>query len=283
MRNIFLFFKKLAKYLNSNINYAWYFPKFLKYFLISNQVLSRHWYLKSLPEKVSFISEASLLKKITEKSISYFDGKLDLPKYCEISYSNTYKNSNNISKQAYRFIINPLIAIPELKEFLVEKTIRRILSKVPELKIVGINLRISDGNLLEEKTTCFHRDFNGFQTIKIFIPLLSSEDSFLEYYPGSVLKNPFLPFYCPKHIAINKLKRKYKYIKSSKISSKIYEASILNTSCIHREMPSSKRRITIILTLLPHLDYARNGLRINSNDYGFFKINRFNDVELINI
>ena len=153
MRNLFLFFKRLAKYINKNINYAWYLPRYMIYFLKSNQFFNREWYLNYLPEKVNFKSESYLLEKITEKSLSYFDNKLDLPKYCEIHSSNENRNYSDNKKQAYRFIKNPLIAIPELKDFLKEKTMREILRKVPDLKIVGINLRISDGYLVEEKTT----------------------------------------------------------------------------------------------------------------------------------
>ena len=283
MKFIKLFLKKIYY----KFDYAWYLPVFLKFLSLSNELFKRKWYLNYLPKNFKFDEEDDYMNIIRNKSIDYFEYKKQLPKHCRIinSGNNNSKKSKVISneKYAYRFILNPLIALPELKYFLLGKNIAKLLKRVQELKIVGINLRISDGNYIEEKTTCFHRDFNGFQTIKIFIPLLDSKESFLEYFPNTVLRNPWLPFYSPKHKALVDLKKKFKFKKSSKTSSKCLESTIVNSSCIHRELPSNCRRLNIILTLLPHLDYGRSGLKISDKDSVYFKLNEKGNMEMIYI
>ena len=256
--------------LKNKIDYTWQYPTFFKYFLLTNQIFSRKRYLDHLPSRILFDDEKRILDTITSKSLSYFEGKKELPKFCKIYHSNKEIKFKS-SKPAYRFIENPLIAVPEIIDFLKCRKIGEILSKCDDLKVVGLNLRISDGNNVEEKTTCFHRDFNGFQSIKLFLPLLKSKDPFLEYYPSSELLNPLIPFYSPKHKKFSKLKKKYKLMKTEKTCKNKYSATILNTSSIHRELPSESIKLTLIITFLPHLDYGKRGLRLNSDKYVYFQ------------
>ena len=277
----FFYLKNYIRTLYRKLNYSWSFPIFFKYFLISNQLFSRKWYLNYLPTSYKFDSDSDLLRIIKEKALRYFNGELTLPAYCEIidsSIINQGKLKLINNSPAYRYLKNPLIAIPEFKDFLLGENMQDLLSRTRDLKIVGINLRISEGTNSEEKTTCFHRDFNGFQTIKLFIPLLSSNESFLEYFPNTVIKNPLLPIYSPKHIPFKKLSRRFKNSTTTKISSNIFEGSIVNTSCIHREMPSKNKKITIIITILPHLDYGKSGLKINEKESVYFNFNAHGEM-----
>jgi len=285
--NPFSIVKTLIKKIYRKIGYSWYLPYYLKLSFISRKIFLRKWYLSYLPTNFNFDEHHDQLGIIRDKSIAYFDNKLKLPLNSEIIKSGTNLTSNDkeeiVYKCAYRYILNPLIAVPELKDFLKGKNIASILSKTKDLKIVGLNLRISDGYYIEEKTTCYHRDFNGFQTIKIFIPLLNSKDSFLEYFPNTVIRNPWLPFYNPGHIRFKDLRRNFKLSNSIKTNNKEFIGTILNTSCIHRELPSSCKRLNIIITLLPHLDYGKSGMKINEKESIYYQLNKQGQMEMIYI
>ena len=41
----------------------------------------------------------------------------------------------------------------------------------PNIRLAGVNLRLSSQTNTESHTTAFHRDYNSYYTVKIFLPL----------------------------------------------------------------------------------------------------------------
>ena len=136
----------------------------------------------------------------------------------------------------------------------------------PEINIAGINLRYSRPSNVESHTTAFHRDYNGYYTIKLFIPLSSYKTPFLEYIPSTELISIGSNHYSPKHISQRNLPKRIKKLSRKYTSLDLSDMDLIPTNAIHRELPSLETRLTLIVTYLSHRDYGTSSPRSRQSD-----------------
>ena len=93
--------------------------------------------------------------------------------------------------EIYRFALDPFVVFPGLLDFVVSAPFRRAFQVCPSFRISGIHLRFSSPFNSSQflRTTGFHRDYNSFKTLKLFVPLHTACEPFLEYYPSTSLKD----------------------------------------------------------------------------------------------
>ena len=183
-----------------------------------------------------------------------------------ISYLVATEDSNKLIKtnsrrlyqrEQYRFMLYPSMHFPNIIDFLISTEFRNIFEeKFPMMRIAGINLRFSSPSLSESHTTAFHRDYNSYYTVKLFIPLSPLTNPFLEYYPSTELKSTIIPHYSPKHFPKELLPKKIKDSPTSYSSINIKDLNFIPSNCIHREVPSLDHKITLIVTYLSHPDFG---------------------------
>lgn len=162
-----------------------------------------------------------------------------------------------LEEEIYRFVVDPINFIPEVLDLVLTESFKNTFSNINSLKLANIHLRLSTPNSFEKHTTGFHRDYNSFNTLKIFVPLTeNNNEDFLEYFSSTILKSTKNLHYRPRHIPLNKLKNKYRNIKPDRVGKDDNVFPLVSTNCIHREIPSKTKKITLILTFLAHPDYG---------------------------
>ncbi len=185
-----------------------------------------------------------------------------------LSNSNKLIISNQISafqNEVYRFVIDPLIIFPEIIDLLLSKCFRNIFGiNHQDLRLAGINLRYSSPSRSETHTTAFHRDYNSYYTVKLFIPLSETNYPFLEFLPDTELISTSQIHYTPRHIKESLLPKDLRESRRDNSSIDISNLRFIPSTCIHRERPSPESKITLIVTYLSHPD----------NGYHFFKAKR---------
>ena len=192
------------------------------------------------------------LKSIFNKIFLEFDEYIypDILFKVATNYSSTLISSTNrnlFSDEIYRFIVNPIIHIPEILDFLLSESFEKTFINHPDLKIANVHLRLSSPSTAEAHTTAFHRDYDSYYTVKLFIPFKSISYPFLEYYPESEL------------VSISDLHYRPRYLPNSKLPAKITNSSRDYSSTDIKSLnfiPTSERQITLIVTYLSHFDYG---------------------------
>lgn len=243
-------------------------------------------FIKSSPKVTINCKESEdILRQLRVKSNKIFLNNEDKAIFKVATNNNnkliqTYSTSK-YDQEIYRFVFNPLNYIPEVLDLVLTKSFQDIFESLNFLKFADAHLRLSTPNKFEKHTTGFHRDYNSFSTLKIFIPLTkNNNEDFLEYYSSTLLKSTSELHYRPRHIALNKIVKKYRNKKTDKVGRKDNEFPIINTSCIHREIPSRSEKITLILTFLAHPAYG--GFKPSFNlDYDNLKLERFKSSDFL--
>lgn len=162
-----------------------------------------------------------------------------------------------LEDEIYRFVVDPIEFIPEVLDLVLTDSFKNTFSNIKPLKLANIHLRLSIPNNFEKHTTGFHRDYNSFNTLKIFIPLTEgNNEDFLEYFSSTILKSTKFLHYRPRHVPLNKLKNKYRNLRPDRVGKHDKFFPIVSTTSIHREIPSNTKKITLILTFLTHPDYG---------------------------
>ena len=177
------------------------------------------------------------------------------------------KKIEKIKGEIYRFILNPLTHFPEILDLLISSEFQKIFNhKHSRLRLAGINLRLSSPSLVESHTTAFHRDYNSYYTVKLFIPLSEIKFPFLEYIPNTELITIAKPHYSPKHIKSVCLPNRFACLSRAYSSTKLSNLRFIPTTCIHRELASNETKITLIVTFLSHPEFGFNRPKANLYD-----------------
>ena len=92
----------------------------------------------------------------------------------------SHHSSSTLPGEIYRFVQNPLLFCPSILKLLISPEFESIFRKYPSLRLAGVHLRRCYASDSESHTAGFHRDYNSFHTYKLFIPLTSISNSFLE-------------------------------------------------------------------------------------------------------
>ena len=169
----------------------------------------------------------------------------------------TTNQNNIINNEIYRFVQDPALHFPGILDLLLSSEFRHLFENYhPQIKIAGINLRLSSPSNSEAHTTSFHRDYNRYYTLKVFIPLSLYKTPFLEYIPSTELVSTGNPHYRPKHVDMESLPKRIQKLYKSYTSVDISNLRIIPTNTIHREQPSNETRLNLIITYLSHPDYG---------------------------
>jgi len=95
----------------------------------------------------------------------------------------TTNQKNIINNERYRFVQDPALHFPGILDLLLSSEFHHIFENDhPQIKIAGINLRLSSPSNSEAHTTSFSRDYNGYYTLKVFIPLSLYKNTFFRVY-----------------------------------------------------------------------------------------------------
>ena len=195
-------------------------------------------------------------------------------RYCSyrIAFNNDKKllTSNQVSilkNEVYRFVINPLIVFPEIIDLLISPCFKNLFQfDYKDLRLAGINLRYSSPSESEKHTMAFHRDYNSYYTVKLFIPLSKSSYPFLEFFPDTELLNTGQIHYTPRHIKESLLPKNIRKMKKIYSSIDLSNLKFIPSTCIHRELPSPESKITLIVTYLSHPDYGYKMFKARRDD-----------------
>ncbi len=148
-----------------------------------------------------------------------------------------------LKDEIYRFVVDPIEFIPEVLNLVLTESFKNTFSNIKSLKLANIHLRLSIPNNFEKHTTGFHRDYNSFNTLKIFIPLTEgNNEDFLEYFSSTTLKSTKFLHYRPRHVSLNKLKNKYRSLRPDRVGKQDEVFPIVSTTSIHREIPSKTKK-----------------------------------------
>tara|TARA_E500000331_G_C17253555_1_gene712176 strand:- start:507 stop:2183 length:1677 start_codon:yes stop_codon:yes gene_type:complete len=242
---------------------------------ISNQLSHStvRYCLHNTPERILIRNNPSINIKDNKTSLNCYNRLCDtlnnhfsdqsnqqLDVYYKIALSNSSRllhsnQSSILNSEIYRFIVNPLVAFPEIIDLLVSPCFRNLFSTDHEsLRIAGINLRYSSPSSAETHTTAFHRDYNSYYTVKLFIPLTEVVSPFLEYIPATELVSTGDVHFAPRHFKEKQLPTYIQRLRKAYSSTDISSLRFIPSTCIHREKPSSESKITLIVTYLSHPD-----------------------------
>ena len=133
------------------------------------------------------------------------------------------------------------------------------------MRFAGVNLRLSSPSTVESHTTAFHRDYNSYYTVKLFIPLSEHKRPFLEYFPTTELISTGSLHYAPKHINECDLPKRIRKAKRDYSSTNIQDLRLIPTNCIHREKPYFESKITLIITYSSH-QFKNSLIRVRKAD-----------------
>ena len=178
---------------------------------------------------------------------------------------------NLVRNEIYRFISHPLYSLPILSLYIYEVS-SIIFPHFPHLFLSNVHLRLSRAVTPDTSshTLGFHRDTNGNQTFKCFVNLTTNTDPFLEYISSTSLTNIASASFFPAHISRNELLNSHLDLIDSNFmytSTDQLTCDFLQTNCIHREFPSDRERLTLILTFLPHRDFGLSSFRLSKSSH----------------
>lgn len=238
---------------------------------------AKNQYLCSELLDLSDCTHRHLLDDVSRSAKILFDNNQSFASFFSATSSGTLHSHNSSSPligEIYRFVENPLLACPEILSLIVSPGFESIFRKYPLLRLAGVHLRrcfVSDS---ESHTAGFHRDYNSFHTYKTFIPLAGSSSPFLEVIDKSAA-DLALPHYSPKHSALSSLKPSLSCSVREVISA-IDAVPFVDTSCIHRQIPSFVGDV-LILTFLPHPDYGDRFIKAKRSDIQSLGLNDWSE------
>jgi len=199
----------------------------------SNIKSLKNYGFRDSPERNLYLSSVNInIKKdsktyhsycnLRQKVLPYLNSKANL-KLEEIQWEVATNTKNNLIKttdtkflknELYRTVKFPLIQFPSIIDLLVSEEFKNTFAiSHPLLKISDVQLRFTKPSKFESHTMGFHRDYESFYVIKLFIPLSSYRLPFLEYFPFTELSSASSIHYRPRKISENKLPNRIKKLK----------------------------------------------------------------------
>ena len=164
-----------------------------------------------------------------------------------------------LNNELYRFVENPALHFPVILELLTSSEFRNLFERNhPQIRIAGLHLRLSSPSKVQSHTTSFHRDYNGYYTLKLFLPLSEFKTPFLEYIPSTEIITTAIPHYRPNHLRLEHLPARIQNRNKEYSSNDITNLLLIPTNTIHREQPCHETRLNLIITYLSHPDYGSN-------------------------